>query len=113
MTSMRTAADDWSAVAAAWDANVDEVDEHSHASVDALLARVDIRAGDRVLELASGPGSLGAALADRTGPTGAVLLSDVAPGMVDVARRRNEPRTNVGVAVLDMTAIDLADATFD
>ena len=53
------AADDWSAVAAAWDAEIEEVDVHSAPATEALLTSVAIRTGERVLELASGPGSLG------------------------------------------------------
>ena len=44
----------WSAVAQAWDTHVDEVDGHSIAATAALLDRVGVRPGDRVLELAAG-----------------------------------------------------------
>lgn len=113
MTDTTGAAQDWSAVAAAWDANVDDVDEHSIAATDALLDRLAVRAGERVLELAAGPGSLGATWSALVGPSGTVLMSDIAPGMVEVARRRNAGFGNVDVAVLDAAAIDRADDSFD
>lgn len=108
-----TAAQEWSAVAQAWDATTDYVDRHSVAATDALVAAVDVRPGDRVLELAAGPGSLGATWSRLTGPTGHVVLSDVAPGMVEVATIRNAQHDNVDVAVVDASAIARPDASFD
>src|SRR6478736_5616281 len=62
----------WSAVAEAWDANADYVDDHSVAATATLVDRVAPQPGDRVLELAAGPGSLGATWSQLVGPTGAV-----------------------------------------
>lgn len=113
MTEITDAARDWSAVAEAWDAEVDEVDHPSAEAAEALLARVAAQPGDRVLELAAGPGSLGPDWSRLVGPSGSVLLSDIAPGMVAVAARRNASLANVAVAVLDASAIDRPDDTFD
>ena len=113
MSDTSQVARDWSAVARAWDAHVEDVDDHSVAATAALFDRVAVQLGDRVLELAAGPGSLGAAWSQLVGPTGTVVLSDLAPGMVEVARRRNAALANVDVAVLDASAIDRADASFD
>jgi ubiquinone/menaquinone biosynthesis C-methylase UbiE len=113
MTTSNTAAGDWSAVAEAWDVNIDEVDDQSAEATVALLERVNIRPGDRVLELASGPGSLGVTLSRLTGPDGAVVLSDITEGMVEVAGRRNAAVGNVTVEVLDASAIDRTNASFD
>jgi SAM-dependent methyltransferase len=113
MTGKNDPARDWSAVAQAWDAIVDEVDEHSAAATEALLDRLAVGAGDRVLELAAGPGSLGARWSELVGPAGSVVLSDIAPAMVDVARQRNAATGNVDATVLDASAIDRLDASFD
>lgn len=107
------AAKAWTAVAGAWDAHVDDVDSHSVAATAALLERVAVQPGDRVLELAAGPGSLGATWSGLVGPSGAVVVSDIAPGMVEVARRRNASFGNVETAVLDASAIDQPDGSFD
>ena len=85
MSDIPDAAGDWSAVASAWDRNVDDVERHTAAATEALIDRVAVQAGDRVLELAAGPGSLGATWSQLAGPTGTVVLSDIAPGMVEVA----------------------------
>jgi SAM-dependent methyltransferase len=113
MTDMDVPSQDWSAVAAAWDDHVDYVDQHSTAATDALLDRVSARAGERVLELAAGPGSLGTVWSKLVGPTGSVVLSDIAPGMVEVARRRNAHLANVEVALIDASEIDRPDDAFD
>ena len=113
MSGIRDPADDWSAVALAWDDNIDDIESHTAVATQALVASIAVRTGDRVLELAAGPGSLGATWSQLVGPTGTVVLSDLAPGMVEVARRRNAHLSNVEVAVLDASAIDQPDGSFD
>jgi ubiquinone/menaquinone biosynthesis C-methylase UbiE len=113
MTDNMDAARAWSAVAGAWDANTDYIDEHSVEATTALLDRVGAQPGEAVLELAAGPGTLGAAWSTRVGPTGAVVVSDIAPGMVDVARRRNAALANVDTAVIDVATIDRPDSSID
>lgn len=104
---------DWSAVAAAWEGAVDEVERHTAPPTQVLLEGVAVAAGDRLLELAAGPGSLAATWSSLVGPEGRVLLSDLAPAMVEVARRRSEDLANVDVAVIDASAIDHPDGSFD
>jgi SAM-dependent methyltransferase len=113
MGSTDATAGDWSRVAGAWDANADEVDADSKPATDRLVERVAPRPGDRLLELGAGPGSLGPVWSELVGPTGTVVISDVAPGMVDVARRRNRGVAGVEVALLDASAIDRPDDSFD
>lgn len=113
MTHITEPARDWSAVAAAWDANVEEVDLLSFEATAALFDRVAVQPRDRVLELAAGLGTLGATWSQLVGPSGTVVLSDIAPGMVETAHRRNAVLDNVEVAVLDASAIDRPDGSFD
>jgi ubiquinone/menaquinone biosynthesis C-methylase UbiE len=107
------AAQVWSAVADAWDANVGEIAEHSVDAVVALLDRLSVQPGERVLELAAGPGSLGATWSELVGRSGSVVVSDIAPAMVEFARLRNAGFANVDVAVIDAAAIDRPDGSFD
>lgn len=108
-----TPAEHWSAVAQAWDSNTDEIDDHTATATDALVQAVGIRAGDRLLELAAGPGALGGRWSALIGPTGQVVISDLAPGMVEAARKRNAGRENVEVSLIDASSIDEPDASFD
>lgn len=61
-----------------------------------------------MLELAAGTGELAATLAGRVAR---VLATDLAPGMVEAARRR--ALDGVEHRVLDMQELDLPDASFD
>ncbi|MBV9935448.1 MAG: methyltransferase domain-containing protein [Actinobacteria bacterium] len=113
MTDLVDSARAWSAVAPAWDAHVDYIDDHSGESTAAMIARLGLRAGDRVLELAAGPGGLAATWSGLVGAAGRVVVSDIAPGMVEVARQRAKSFANVEVAVVDAAAIQFPDGSFD
>ena len=106
-------AEAWSAVAGAWNAGADAGDGPHPEATARLLTRLDVQRGDRVLELAAGPGSLGARWSELVGPTGRVMLTDVAPAMVEFARARTENLGNVDTAVVDVAAIDVPDASVD
>jgi SAM-dependent methyltransferase len=103
----------WQAVAPGWGEHADYVDERSGALTGELLDRARLTTGDRVLELACGPGGLGLAAARRVAPGGAVVLSDVAPAMVEIARRRAEGLPAVEARVLDLEDIAEPDAAYD
>jgi SAM-dependent methyltransferase len=106
-------ADHWSVVAAAWDRNTEYIDSHSVAATEALVASVGVQPGDQLLELAAGPGTLGRRWSELVGPTGRVVVSDIAPGMVETARRRNAGLGNIEFEILDASSIDCRDASFD
>jgi ubiquinone/menaquinone biosynthesis C-methylase UbiE len=103
----------WDSVAPGWEASAEFVDELLAAATDALLNAAGIGQGDRVLDLAAGPGGAGLAAATRVGPNGTVVLSDVAGGMVAVAERRASADAQVSTAVFDQSAIGFADGGFD
>src|SRR4051812_8354409 len=109
MSTSTQIAEDWSAVAHAWDARSDYVEESTATMTDALVDGVAVRSGDRILELAAGAGTLGARWSQLAGPSGHIVLSDIAPGMVEAARRRNADLPNVEVTVLDASAIEQRD----
>ena len=71
--------------------------------------------GERVLELACGPGSVGIAAAALVGDGGEVVLSDVAPAMTAIAAARAESLglENVSTRVLDLEQIDEPDESYD
>ena len=69
------------------------------------------RAGMRILDLACGPGNLSRLLAARVAPGGEVVGIDLAPGMIELARR--EGIANAQFEVMDMEHLAFADATFD
>lgn len=103
----------WDSVAPGWEANAGFVDEQLAPATKALLDAAQIGEGDRVLDLAAGPGGAGLAAAQRVGSTGRVVLSDVAAAMVAVAAKRLSADAQVSTAVFDQSAIDFGDASFD
>jgi ubiquinone/menaquinone biosynthesis C-methylase UbiE len=105
----------WATVAAGWDEHADYTDERAAPITEKLLGLADLRPGDRVLELACGPGGLGLAAAQRIAPGGEVILSDVVAEMTAIAARRAERQglTNVGTEVLDLEQIDQPDDSYD
>src|SRR4029078_9047551 len=71
------------------------------------------RAGDRVLDVATGTGKVAADLEKRVQPGGSVLGVDISPAMIAVARRRCGRRPGIEFVVGDALALPTADATFD
>jgi ubiquinone/menaquinone biosynthesis C-methylase UbiE len=103
----------WDSVASSWEANAEFVDMQLAMATDALLDAAQIGEGDRVLDVAAGPGGAGLAAAQRVGSTGRVVLSDIAGGMVAVAAKRASADAQVSTAVFDQGAIEFEDASFD
>ena len=79
-----------------------------------LLATADLRAGERVLDVACGTGVITRLAAQRVGSAGAVTAIDLAPDMIDVARATPSP---AGAAIEwhvgDATALPFGDSTYD
>jgi SAM-dependent methyltransferase len=105
----------WASVADGWGRHADYVDERGAAVTAKMLELVQPRPGDRVLELACGPGGVGLAAAPLVGPDGEVVLSDVVPEMTAIAGERAAALglVNVRTRVLDLEAIDEPDASYD
>lgn len=103
----------WDSVAGAWEANADVVDAQLGAATEAMLDGVRAGPGDAVLDLACGAGSAGLMAARRVGAEGRVVLSDIAPGMVQAAARRAGGLPQVSTLVSDLEAIDAPDGSYD
>jgi SAM-dependent methyltransferase len=76
---------------------------------------IDPKPGERVLELAAGPGETGLIAAQRLGPEGRLLSTDQAPQMVEIARRRAAELglENVDFDVTDAQRMELEPESFD
>lgn len=105
----------WDRVADGWDRHEQEVAEHTAPIRRRLLESLDPRPGDLVLELAAGTGALSRAIAAAVAPDGSVLCTDIAPRMVEVARRRASEAThdNLRCTVLDAQDTGLPGDSFD
>ena len=103
----------WDSVAPRWEANAAYIDAQLAAATKTLLDEAGIGESSSVLELAAGPGGAGLTAAERVGPNGRVVLSDVAAEMVAAAGRRASGRPQLSTAVFDQSAIAFPDASFD
>jgi SAM-dependent methyltransferase len=82
---------------------------------DALLTAAKLEPGHRVLDLASGTGDPALTLAAVVGPTGHVVVTDLGPQMLEIARENAERAGlhNLSFDVVDAHAMPYADASFD
>lgn len=105
----------WAAVAGSWGEHADYVDARGASVTEAMLESTLPRPGERVLELACGPGSVGLAAAERVAPGGEVVLSDVVPEMTSIASARAGALGlgNVSTRVLDLEHIEEPDGSYD
>jgi SAM-dependent methyltransferase len=110
-----TSREAWEQAAAGWGRLADRVRdwgiELSATMVDALA----LQPGQRVLELAAGPGDTGFMAAELVTPGGTLICSDGAEAMLEVARQRAAAQgiSNVEFRLLDLEWIDLPTADVD
>ena len=105
----------WASVAPSWGYHADYVDTRGAAVAEAMVDAARLQPGQRVLELASGPGGVGITAAAVVGPSGEVVLSDIAAEMTAIAaeRAKNAGLTNVTTREVDLERIDYPEASFD
>ena len=90
---------DWTDVASSWDERRHHIETMRTKLTHDLTAGLAIRPGEHVLELGAGTGELALRLGEQVGPTGSVLATDVAPGMVELLRRTLTGTANITAAV--------------
>jgi SAM-dependent methyltransferase len=105
----------WEAMARGWESDRAYIWEVTRAVGERMVAALDPKPGQTVLELAAGTGETGFAAARMVGPDGRLLSTDFAPAMVESARRRGAELglDNVDYRVLDAERMDLPDASVD
>jgi ubiquinone/menaquinone biosynthesis C-methylase UbiE len=105
----------WAAVAPSWAEHADYADSRHARVAERMLDHTAPRPGERVLELACGPGGVGLAAAGLVAPGGQVVLSDVAAEMTAIAAARATARglDNTSTRVLDIERIEEPDGSYD
>jgi ubiquinone/menaquinone biosynthesis C-methylase UbiE len=105
----------WDSVSHSWERHRERVFSGFRPVSEWLVDQLDVGAGQTILELAAGPGETGFLAAKRLGPDGRLISTDLAPGMVDAARRGAERAgiTNTECLVMDAQALDLPDDSVD
>src|SRR5688572_13310165 len=79
----------------------------------AVLAALRPSAGERVVDIGTGPGFVARELADAVGPGGNVLAVDTSEPMLALARRRCADAPQVRLEIADAIALPADDASFD
>lgn len=82
---------------------------------NAMFSVARLAPGQRVLDLASGTGDPALTVAKTVGPAGHVVVTDLAPQMLDIARdfAARDGLTNVSFEIVDAHTLPYADASFD
>lgn len=108
-------ADHWEKVAEAWAKWWPFIEAGARPVGQAMLDLVALKPGERVIDLASGIGEPAALAAERVGPAGHVVATDLAPTMVALGRARLERLglTNIDFRRMDASAPDLPAGSFD
>jgi SAM-dependent methyltransferase len=106
----------WECAAGGWGRKADRVRDWGMPVSVAMVDALHLQPGQRVLELAAGPGDTGFLAAELVAPGGGSLLSsDGAEAMLDVARQRAAAAgiRNVEFRQLELEWIDLPTASVD
>ena len=82
---------------------------------DRLVALAEVRAGNRVLDIATGSGEPALTAARIVGPSGRVVAVDMSPGMLAIARERIDAAglRNVDVVESDAESLKLDPSSLD
>jgi ubiquinone/menaquinone biosynthesis C-methylase UbiE len=102
-----------------WDKAVDHYETHWSRQLrpaqETLLRLADLKAGERVADIACGTGMVSLPAAEAVGPRGAVVATDLSQRMVDDLRRRAAEcgLHHVRAERMDAEDLRLEDASFD
>lgn len=107
--------DQWQRAAEAWHRWIPVVRRWAGPVTERMLERLRIAPGMRVLDVAAGDGDQALMAAERVGPTGFVLATDIAPDLVAFAERTARERglTQLQARVMDAEHLELDDEAFD
>jgi SAM-dependent methyltransferase len=80
-----------------------------------MLDLAQVQPGQRILDIAAGAGEPAVSAAERVGPGGYVLATDISEGIVELARQVAHERglTQIETRAMDGEKLDLPDASFD
>jgi ubiquinone/menaquinone biosynthesis C-methylase UbiE len=107
--------DGWERMASRWGEAADEMRGPWMPVSSWLIDALELQPGQRVLELAAGPGDTGFLAAELIAPGGVLISSDAAEAMLEVARERAARLriANVEFQALSLEWIDLPAANVD
>src|SRR5438477_11283683 len=105
----------WQNAAAAWYRWTPTLQAWLGPVTEAMLDMADLQPGDRVLDLAAGAGEPSLSAAEKVGPGGHVLATDISSNILEFAAltARDRGLNNFETRVMDGENPDAPDASFD
>ncbi|NDP64001.1 class I SAM-dependent methyltransferase [Polaromonas sp.] len=105
----------WNKDGAAWRRWNPTLDRWYGGATRQMLDLARIRPGQRILDIAAGAGEPAVSAAERVGPEGYVLATDISEGIVELALQvaRKKGLEQIETRAMDGEKLDLPDASFD
>jgi ubiquinone/menaquinone biosynthesis C-methylase UbiE len=105
----------WDQMAHGWSDSGAIIRPWLHKATQAMLGMAGIKSGSHVLDVAAGAGDQTLDIADRVGPQGYVLATDLAPEILQFVARQAAAmgHRNVDIRVSDGQKLQIEDSTFD
>ncbi|MFL5738540.1 MAG: class I SAM-dependent methyltransferase [Actinomycetota bacterium] len=100
----------WEAMSPAWERRREFLNDFTRDITEWMVRELDAQPGETILELAAGTGDIGFTVAPALGDSGRLITTDLAPGMVDVAKRR---AAELGVTNADVREADATDTCLE
>ena len=110
-----TTREQWQSAAKAWNEWGPLLRAWLGPSTEMMLDMAAIGPGCRVLDVAAGAGDQTLQIADRVGPSGFVLATDISPNILEFAAEnaRRAGHHNVKTAVMDGESLEAPEGSFD
>ncbi len=110
--AMRT---QWDSAARGWDTHAPEIRQWLRMATDTMMSMAGVVEGARVLDVAAGAGDQTLDLAERVGPSGAVVATDLSPAILALAQERAQRagHANVQCRVTDGEDLQVDNGCFD
>lgn len=107
--------DQWEKAARGWNDQTPNIRAWLQGPTDAMLNMAGVALGQRVLDVAAGAGDQTLDIAQRVGPRGFVLATDISPAILELAKANAAAAGygNVQVRVADAERLGLEEASFD
>ena len=105
----------WDQAASGWNSHTAQIREWLQPATEAMLEMAGVRRGARVLDVAAGTGDQTLDIAQRVGPDGYVLATDLSASILEFAKSnaRRAGYGNVGTLVADGESLQVDEAGFD
>jgi ubiquinone/menaquinone biosynthesis C-methylase UbiE len=111
----QTTHDQWQSAAEAWYRWSPTLNQWLGKATSRMLDMAGITTGHRVLDIAAGAGEQSIVTAEKVGPSGYVLATDISANILEYAKQMAQQAglDNVGTKVMDGENLTLEDETFD